>query len=113
MDKVSELYDRIVDKDLTVRRIYVVANHVKDESKVKSEPEQIQLTLFDDPEEIERKHAAEKAERERERKIQETSIKLKKKFGKNAILKGTSLEERSTAKMRNKLIGGHNGGEDE
>ena len=58
MDKVSELYDRIVDKDLTVRRMYVVANHVKDESKVKSEPEQIQLTLFDDPEEIERKHAA-------------------------------------------------------
>ena len=38
---------------------------------------------------------------------------IKKKFGKNAILKGTSLEERSTAKMRNKLIGGHNGGEDE
>lgn len=38
MDKVSELYDRIVDKDLTVRRMYVVANHVKDESKVKSEP---------------------------------------------------------------------------
>lgn len=58
MDKVSELYDSIVDKDLTVRRMYVVANHVKDESKVKSEPEQIQLTLFDDPEEIERKHAA-------------------------------------------------------
>jgi len=58
MDKVSELYDRIVDKDLTVRRMYVVANHVKDESKVKSEPEQIQLMLFDDPEEIERKHAA-------------------------------------------------------
>ena len=111
MDKVSELYERIVDKNLTVRRMYVVANHVMDESKIKAEPEQVQLTLFDDPEEIERKHAAEKAERERERKIQETSIKLKKKFGKNAILKGMNLQEGATTIERNKQVGGHKAGE--
>ena len=111
MKKVSELYDRIVDKDLTVRRMYVVANHVTAEETVKTDPEQIQLTLFDDPEEIERRSAAEKAERAKERRIQETAISLKKKYGKNAILKGINLEEGATTVERNKQVGGHRSGE--
>jgi DNA polymerase V len=111
MKKVSELYDRIVDKDLTVRRMYVVANHVTAEDTVKTDPEQIQLTLFDDPEEIERRSAAEKAERAKERRIQETAISLKKKYGKNAILKGINLEEGATTVERNKQVGGHRSGE--
>ncbi|MBQ7603440.1 MAG: DNA methylase [Clostridia bacterium] len=111
MKKVSELYDRIVDKDLTVRRMYVVANHVTAEETVKTDPEPIQLTLFDDPEEIERRSAAEKAERAKERRIQETAISLKKKYGKNAILKGINLEEGATTVERNKQVGGHRSGE--
>ena len=110
-NKVTELYERIVDRDLTVRRMYVVANHVIEESKASAEPEQIQMSLFDDPEEIEKKNAAEKEARERERKIQETSIKLKKKFGKNAILQGMNLQEGATTIERNKQVGGHRSGE--
>ena len=111
MDKVTELYERIVDKNLTVRRMYVVANHVKPESEVKDETEQMQLTLFDDIEEIERKKTEEKAALDKERRVQETAIKLKKKFGKNAILKGMNLQEGATTIERNKQVGGHKAGE--
>ena len=111
MDKVTELYERIVDKNLTVRRMYVVANHVKPESEVKDEPEQLQLTLFDNIEEIERKKAEEKAALDKERRVQETAIKIKKKFGKNAILKGMNLQEGATTIERNKQVGGHKAGE--
>jgi DNA polymerase V len=111
MEKVTELYDRIVDKNLTVRRMYVVANHVTDEKEAKKQPGQLQLTFFDDVEEIERKQAEEKAAREKERKVQITAIELKKKFGKNAILKGMNLQEGATTIERNKQVGGHKAGE--
>ena len=67
--------------------------------------------MFDNLKELEEKSIAEKAEREKERKIQEASIKIKKKFGKNAILKGMNLEEGATAKERNRQVGGHRSGE--
>ena len=111
MEKVTELYDRIADKNLTVRRMYVVANHVTDEKEAKKQPGQLQLTFFDDVEEIERKQAEEKAAREKERKVQITAIELKKKFGKNAILKGMNLQEGATTIERNKQVGGHKSGE--
>ena len=110
MDKVSELYERIVDKKLTVRRMYVVANHVIPESQMPSEPTNVQLSLFDDVEEIERKQQQEKADAERERKLQEASISIKKKYGKNAILKGLNLQEGATTIERNKQVGGHKAG---
>lgn len=111
MEKVTELYKRIVDKKLTVRRMYVVANHVKPESEIRSEPEVMQMTLFDDPEEIERKQSAEKAANEKERRLQKASIEIKRKFGKNAILKGMNLQEGATTIERNKQVGGHKSGE--
>ncbi len=111
MKKVAELYDRIVDKNLTVRRMYVVANHVINEEEAKEIPEQIQISAFDDIDLLERKRAEEKAAREKERRIQEAAIELKKKYGKNAILKGMNLQEGATAKERNKLVGGHKAGE--
>ena len=111
MDKVTELYDRIVDKDLTVRRMYVVANHVIDEKNIPPKPDHVQYTLFDDVEEIKRKQAEEKLARDKERKIQETSINLKRKFGKNAILKGMNLQEGATTIERNRQVGGHKSGE--
>ncbi len=111
MEKITELYDRIVDKDLTVRRMYVVANHVIGESDVIKEAPQTQITMFDDPEELERKTKAEKAALEKERRIQKAAIEIKKKFGKNAVLKGMNLEEGATTVERNKSIGGHRSGE--
>lgn len=111
MEKVTQLYDRIVDKNLTVRRMYVVANHVIDEKDARTQSGQMQLTFFDDVEEIERKQAEEKAAREKERKVQQASIELKKKYGKNAILKGMNLQEGATTIERNKQVGGHKAGE--
>lgn len=111
MEKVTELYDRIVDKNLTVRRMYVVANHVIDEKEARMQPQQLQLTFFDDAEEIEKKQAEEKAAREKERRVQKASIELKKKYGKNAILKGMNLQEGATTIERNKQVGGHKAGE--
>lgn len=92
MSSVMELYDRIVDRNLTVRRIYVVANHVISEGDAVGG----QLGLFDDPKEL-----------EKERKRQEAILSIRKKYGKNAILKGMNFEEGATARDRNKQIGGH------
>ena len=96
------LYDRIVDPDLLVRRVYVVANRVADESTVTREEKPFeQLDLFTD-------YAAEKERRlQRERSIQEMVLKMKKKYGKNAILKGMNLEEGAMTVERNRQIGGH------
>ncbi len=111
LDNVTKLYERIVDKNLTVRRMYVVANHVIPESEINNEIKQTQMTLFDNPEEIERKNAEEKAARDKERRVQKTAIKLKRKFGKNAIIKGMNLQEGATTIERNKQVGGHKAGE--
>lgn len=91
-----ELYDRIVDKSLTIRRMYVVANHVLPEAAAASE----QLSLFTD-------YEAEEAALERERRLQEAMLNIKRKFGKNSILKGLNFREGATAKERNRQIGGH------
>ena len=92
MKAVGELFDRIVDKDLLVRRMYVVANHVVPEDQAAG----VQLNLFEDEPDL-----------ERERSRQEAILKIREKFGKNAILKGMNFEEGATAKDRNKQIGGH------
>lgn len=99
------LYDRITDKDLLVRRINVTACHVVDESNATEKNKYRQLTLFDNdtPAEEDRREQA----LEREKKMQKAMIEIKKKYGKNAILKGINLEEGATAKARNSQIGGH------
>ncbi len=106
---VMELYDRIVDPSLLVRRINVTACKVVDEKDAISSQAQIaeQITFFTDVEELQRKEAEEKTALERERNIQEAVIDLKKKYGKNIILKGMNLEEDATARERNTQIGGH------
>lgn len=91
-----ELCDRIVDKSLTIRRMYVVANHVLPEAAAASE----QLSLFTD-------YEAEEAALARERRLQEAMLNIKRKFGKNSILKGLNFREGATAKERNRQIGGH------
>ena len=107
LQAVSELYDRIVDPDLLVRRLNIVANHVIDEASVPAQPEVEQLDLFTDYEARDRQQAENAAALKRERSQQEAILSIKKKFGKNAILKGTNLEEGATAKDRNAQIGGH------
>jgi len=89
---VSELFLRITDKQLAVRRMYVVANHVIREEYAGA----AQLDLFEESE-----------DRGRERSRQEAILSIRKKFGKNAILKGIDFEEGATAKERNMQIGGH------
>jgi DNA polymerase V len=107
MEAASELFDSIVDKNLLIRRINVTANHVIDEAAVPKEPEAEQLDLFTDYAETEARRKAEAAELERERTMQLAMLTIKKRYGKNAILKGMNFEEGATAKGRNSQIGGH------
>ena len=108
MCAVSELFDRIVDKNLLIRRMYVVANHVLPKADApKKNDEAVQLNFFTDYAAEEEKQKAEDAALEREEKIQAATLAIKKKYGKNAILKAMNLEEGATAKDRNAQIGGH------
>lgn len=108
MCAASELFDRIVDKNLLVRRLNIVANHVLPEADAPRKNAGFeQLDLFTDYAALEVKQEQERAELEREKKMQKAMLTIKKKFGKNAILKGMNLEEGATAKDRNAQIGGH------
>lgn len=103
---VMELFDRIIDPGLLARRVYLVAGHVVPESEVpENRPEQ--LDLFTDQTAEEHQREEEAAALQRERKRQETVLAIKKRYGKNAILKGTNLTEGATAVERNGQIGGH------
>lgn len=106
-DAVMELFDRIADPKLLVRRIYVTACQVVEESSVKREAVMEQLDLFTDYAALEKKRREEEQLLERERKMQLAMLEIKKKFGKNAILKGMNLQEGATARERNQKIGGH------
>lgn len=104
---VLALYDRIVDKNLLVRRITVTANRLVEESLARHTEEFQQMDLFTDYEAVKKEEAQEEAALEREKRMQKAVLDIKKKFGKNAILKGMSLQEGATAKERNRQIGGH------
>ena len=106
-EAVLKLYDQIVDKNLLIRRINITANKLVDESSVKETREFEQLDLFTDYAAREKKEAKEEADLEREKRMQRAMLDIKKKFGKNAILKGMNLQEGATAKDRNEQIGGH------
>ena len=104
---VTELYDRIVNPDLLIRRINLTTNHVVTESSAKKRARPRQLDLFTDYEEIKRKEEAEQAALDKERRMQEAQLAIKRKYGRNAILRGLNFEEGATAKERNAQIGGH------
>ena len=101
------LFDRIVDKNLLIRRLNVTANRVIDEKSMPKPPQYQQMDFFTDYAAEQEKQKAEQAELAREKKIQETMIDIKERFGKNAVLKGTNLSEGATGKDRNNQIGGH------
>ena len=103
---VMELYDRIVNRDLLVRRMYVVANHVVDGNSAPQQT-QIQLDIFTDYDQACRSKAQEDAALAKERSMQQTVLTIHKKYGKNALIKGMNMEEGATTVERNNQIGGH------
>lgn len=105
-EAVTTLFDQIVHPDLLIRRLSITTNHVVDENSVKQEEPQ-QLDLFTDYDEVNRLRKEEEEARNKERRLQETQISIKRRYGKNAILRGLNFEEGATAKERNKQIGGH------
>lgn len=107
IDAVMKLYDRIINKNLLVRRINISANHVVDETTIKHEDEFVQMDLFTDYDALKKQKEQEAVALEKERKLQEATLKIKKKFGKNAVLKGMNLEDGAKTVERNKTIGGH------
>lgn len=106
-EAVIDLFARIVNSNLLVRRINLAANHVLDESLVKQDSVIEQLDLFTSYEDIQERQKAEEKQLERERRQQQAMLKIREKYGKNAILKGMNLQEGATARERNEQIGGH------
>ena len=105
-EAVMKLYDRIVGKKMLVRRITIAACNVIPEADVpKDLPEQ--LDLFTDYEALNRVREQERTALEKEKSLQKAVIGIKKKYGKNSVLKGMNFEEGATAKDRNRQIGGH------
>lgn len=92
LTELDKLYARIADSRGGVRRVNLTFNKVKPE-------ENVQYSLFVDAEEL-----------EREKKVQKAMVAIKKKYGKNAVLKGMNLEEGATTRERNRQIGGHRSG---
>lgn len=107
MDAVMGLYDKIVNPKLLIRRVNLTANHVIDEKEIVKEESFEQLNLFTDYTLEEKKREEEKLLQEREKRMQQAVLSIKKKYGKNAILKGMNLEEGATTRDRNAQIGGH------
>ncbi len=107
MDAMLRLYDRIVDPELLVRRMYVVVNHVVPADAVKDEPVYEQMDLFTDQEELQKQREEEEKKLEKEKRLQSAMLSIKQKYGKNSILHGTSYEEGATGRDRNRQIGGH------
>ena len=106
VEKTLELYDRIINPDLLIRRIYVTACHVRTEQEAQKEQTYEQMSLFDFAEETEEQKAQKQA-LQKEKQMQKAMLSIKQRYGKNAILKGTNFKEGATMRQRNGQIGGH------
>ena len=106
---VMELYDRIIDSSLLIRRLNLVAANVIPEAEAvqKNKEEYVQLDLFTDYAAVRDEEERKMAELEKEKRIQQAVVEIKSRFGKNAVLKGMNLLDGATAKDRNQQIGGH------
>ena len=107
MKKTLELYERIINKDLLVRRLNLCFAKLENENSKKETKVYKQFDLFSNVVEQEKENQEEVSSTKEERKLQETLINLKEKYGKNAVLKGMNLEEGATTIQRNSQIGGH------
>ncbi len=110
-EALDELFDRIADPALTIRRMYVVANHVItcEEAAGRRAEQSVnqQLSLFADPEADAAAEAQAEEKRAKERSMQQAMLDIKKRYGKNAVLRGMNYEEGATARERNGQVGGH------
>ncbi len=97
VEKILELFDRIMDSKLTARRINITADHVREREETGFH----QITLFETQEEEQRQRE------QKENQLQKAMLEIKKKYGSNAVLKGMNLEEGGTTRERNEQIGGH------
>ena len=107
MNKLLELYERIVNKDLLIRRINISANRIESESNCIKKPTMKQFNLFSSLEEQEKEYEQEYEKEKNDMQIQRVMLNIKSRFGKNAILRGMNLEKDGTTIDRNKQIGGH------
>ncbi len=108
LQAVERLFEKIIDRSLLVRRINLATNHVIPEFCLKKRKrEAVQLELFVDYDKQREVEEQRKKENEKERRIQQTIIDIKHKYGKNSILKGLNFMDGATAKDRNRQIGGH------
>ncbi len=106
-EATMELYDRIVDPELLVRRISITAGKVIPEDQVKDTYAYEQLDLFTDYAALEAQRKKENEKLEKEKRRQEAILSLQKKYGKNIVLKGMNLQEGATMRERNGQVGGH------
>lgn len=102
-----QLFDRIINKNLLVRKIYLTVGNLTDENELKKVEKYEQVNLFTNYGELAKKEEEERIKLEKEHKIQSAIIGIKNKYGKNAIIKGMDLEESATTIQRNGQIGGH------
>lgn len=107
ISKVGDLFDRIVNPVLLIRRLTLSINHLIEENKIDKNKYAVQLDLFSDYEEIQKQKKQEGERLKKERFQQETLLHLRKKFGKNVVLRGLNYSEGATQKDRNQQIGGH------
>lgn len=101
------VFDRVVNPHFTVRRITIAANHVIEEARVDTSQAMKQMDFFTDYEKLQREKEQEDQELAKEKRLQEATLQIKKRFGKNAVLKGMNLEEGANTRERNGLLGGH------
>ena len=106
-DSTLALFERIINRDLLVRRVTIAVSHLQAADEVCNEPPHKQLDLFTDYTVQAAEAAALNAHLEKEKSLQQTMLTIKEKYGKNAILKGTNLQEGATGQSRNRQIGGH------
>ena len=109
MDNMMKLFEKIINKELLIRRVNVVACNVVPPESVKDKKIVQQFDLFSNNEEQEKLKIKELEDEKEEKKVQEVLLSIKNRFGKNAILKGMNLEEGGTTIERNGQIGGHKG----
>ena len=107
MDAALRLYDRIVDRTLLVRRLYLVVSHITPAAEASAAPVYEQLDLFSDSPDEQARQQQDAEARKKEERLQQAMLSIKKRYGKNAILHATSYQEAATGRDRNKQIGGH------
>ena len=106
-EAAGSLYERIMDKDLCMRRLSIAACNIIPESEAKDEEEYEQLSLFTDFEKEQEERRKREVFLEKEKNLQKASLEVKQKYGKNAIIKGMNLLDGATTITRNAQIGGH------